>query len=52
VHRIITEIAVMDVTQNGLVLREVAPGVSPDEVAKRTEPELSVATDLREVQLG
>jgi 3-oxoacid CoA-transferase subunit B len=52
VHRIITEIAVMDVTQNGLVLREVAPGVSADEVGRRTEPALSVATDLREVQLG
>jgi 3-oxoacid CoA-transferase subunit B len=52
VHRIITEIAVMDVTQNGLVLREVAPGVSADDVGRRTEPALSVATDLREVQLG
>src|ERR1700716_581882 len=28
VHRVITDIAVLDVTVNGLLLREVAPGVS------------------------
>jgi 3-oxoacid CoA-transferase subunit B len=52
VHRIITEIAVVDVTAQGLVLRELAPGMSVDEVARRTEPPLSVAADLSEIQLG
>jgi len=52
VHRIITEIAVVDVTLQGLVLREVAPGVNVDEVARRTEPPLSVAADLSEIQPG
>jgi 3-oxoacid CoA-transferase subunit B len=52
VHRIITEIAVVDVTPQGLVLRELAPGMSVDEVARRTEPPLSVAADLSEIQLG
>jgi 3-oxoacid CoA-transferase subunit B len=52
VHRIITEIAVVDVTPQGRVLRELAPGTSVDEVARRTEPPLSVAADLSEIQLG
>src|ERR1700735_3884655 len=38
VHRIITEIACMDVTAEGLVLREVAPGVSARDVQGRAEP--------------
>ncbi len=46
VHRIITEIATIDVTPNGLLLREVAPGVSAREVQERTEPTLQVAPDL------
>ena len=46
VHRIITEMATIDVTNDGLVLREVAPGVSAREVQERTEPTLKVPTDL------
>ncbi len=46
VHRIITDLAVMDVAPEGLVLREVAPGVSAREVQERTEPTLKVAPDL------
>ncbi|HEY2516719.1 MAG TPA: CoA transferase subunit B [Polyangiaceae bacterium] len=46
VHRIITEIACIDVTPDGLLLREVAPGVSARDVQERTEPTLKVASDL------
>jgi len=42
VQRIITDLAVLDVTDSGLVLRELAPGVTVDEVAKATEPEFTV----------
>ncbi len=42
VHRIITDIAVLDVGPEGLILREIAPGVSIDEVLSRTEARVSV----------
>jgi 3-oxoacid CoA-transferase B subunit len=40
VNTIITDLAVIDVTAEGLVLREVAPGFTPDEVQQQTEPKL------------
>ena len=43
VHHIITDLAVIDVEPDGLVLRELAPGVTVDEVRAATEPELTVA---------
>jgi 3-oxoacid CoA-transferase subunit B len=45
VHRIITDLAVVDVTDEGLVLRELAPGVTVEDVRKVTEPELVIATE-------
>jgi 3-oxoacid CoA-transferase subunit B len=50
VHRIITDLAVIDVTPEGLVVRELAPGVSAKDVQERTEPTLRVASDVTEVR--
>jgi 3-oxoacid CoA-transferase subunit B len=49
VHRIITDMAVIDVTKDGLILREVAKGVSAKDVQARTEPTLKVPSDLAEM---
>ena len=49
VQRIITDLAVIDVTESGLVLRELAEGVTEAEVRDRTEPHLAV--DLAETSI-
>lgn len=46
VHRIITDRAVIDVTDNGLVLREVAEGYTVEDVTSTTEPQLIIDDNL------
>ena len=52
VHRIITELATIDVTKDGLVLREIAPGLSVEEVRKKTEPKLLVEGNVGTIGFG
>ena len=42
VNRIVTDLAVLDVTDRGLRLVELAPGLDLNEVRARTEPEIHV----------
>ena len=51
VSLIVTDIAVMEPTPEGLVLREVAPGWSPEEVQMLTAAELIIPPDLKEYEL-
>ena len=50
VDRIFTDIAVIDVTPEGLVLKEVAPGWTAEEIQDLTEAPLTVADDLKEME--
>lgn len=50
VNRIITDLAVIDVTPEGLLLREFAPGCTADEVVAETGAPLSIADDIREME--
>ncbi|MFF4799451.1 CoA transferase subunit B [Streptomyces sp. NPDC001351] len=46
VNRVITDLGVIDVTPDGLVLTELAPGVSVDDVITRTGAKLTASEDL------
>jgi 3-oxoacid CoA-transferase B subunit len=48
-ERIVTELCVIDVTPEGLLLRELAPGVSQEDVLKATQAKIQVARDLKEM---
>jgi 3-oxoacid CoA-transferase subunit B len=47
VNLIVTELGVIEVTPQGLLLRELAPGVSPEAMQKVTEPRLQLAPDIK-----
>ena len=49
VDRIITDMCVLDVTPGGLVLRELAPGVTAEDVRRSTGAEVTVVTDEAEI---
>ena len=51
VSMIVTDLAVIEVTKDGLILREIAPGWSVPEVQGLTEAELIPAGDLKEIEL-
>lgn len=52
VSRIITDLCVLDVTPQGLLLIELAPGVTLEEVKKATEASFDVAKDLKEMRFA
>lgn len=51
VKQIITNLAVIEVTPHGLLLKEFCPGLTPEEVQYVTDAELRVAEDFKEIEL-
>jgi len=51
VNLIITDIAVIEVTPDGLVLKETAPGWTVEEIQALMEPKLKIADDLKQISL-
>jgi 3-oxoacid CoA-transferase subunit B len=51
VHTIVTELAVIDVVSGGLVLRERAPGLSCEDIAKATGAPLTWSGDVPEIKI-
>jgi 3-oxoacid CoA-transferase subunit B len=51
VSAVCTDLAWLDVTPGGLVLRELAPGVTAEQVQALTEPRLAIAPDVKTMQV-
>ncbi len=51
VHRIITDLAVIDVGPEGLLLRERAPGITAAEIVAASGAEIAVPTDVKEMEV-
>ncbi len=52
VKKIVTELAVIEVTREGLVLRERAPGVSAEEIRKATAAKMHIPADVPEMKFA
>jgi acyl CoA:acetate/3-ketoacid CoA transferase beta subunit len=47
----VTDLSVIEVTNQGLLLREIAPCWTAEEVQALTEPRLILSKDLKEIEL-
>lgn len=52
VHRLITDLAVFDFTPEGMVLRELAEGVTVEEIQDKTEAGFTISPELRTMPLS
>ncbi|KUO51707.1 MAG: acetate CoA-transferase [Desulfitibacter sp. BRH_c19] len=51
VDLIVTDMAVMEVTKDGLVLKEIAPGITVEEVVNSTEADLIIFTNIETISV-
>lgn len=51
VQKIFTDLAVIEVSSGGLVLRELYPGISTEQLQSVTGPKLIIPSDLKEIEL-
>ncbi len=51
IHAICTDLAWFDITPEGLLLKELAPGVTKDDIARLTQPSFKVAPELKTIKV-
>jgi 3-oxoacid CoA-transferase B subunit len=51
VDLVVTDLAVMEIAGDGVVLKETAPGWSAEEIQELTKPRLIIAADIKEIEL-
>ena len=51
VHRVVTDMAVLEINQNGFVLKEFAPGLTPQDVIEASEAKITVDPEVRAMRL-
>ncbi len=51
VNMIFTDLAVIEITPKGMMLKEIFPGLSVEDIQSVTEPRLLIAPDLKEIEL-
>lgn len=51
VNMIVTDLAVIEISKESLIIKEIAPGWTSAEIQTFTEPELIIAPDLKEMTL-
>lgn len=51
ITKVVTDLGVFDITEDGFVCIEYAPGVSIDEIKEKTGGRLTIADDVKEIQL-
>jgi 3-oxoacid CoA-transferase subunit B len=50
VKRVVTDLGFFEITENGFLLKEYAPGVTIEEIKAKTEGRLEIATDVKEME--
>lgn len=51
VNTIVTDLAFFEITEEGLILKEIAPGFTVEEIQSLTEPQFKVSEDLKEMEV-
>ena len=51
VSMLFTDLAVIEITADGMVLKELFPGLTPEDIQSVTEPALIVSPEIKEIEL-
>jgi 3-oxoacid CoA-transferase B subunit len=51
VKKVVTELGVFNINENGFELIEIAPGVTVDEVKSKTEGRLSISPEIKTIEV-